>query len=57
MYGGGWKGGVGGGLRVSDLEGSDGLRPKKKENGKERASETEREEMAEQKGDGEKKKE
>lgn len=29
-------------LRVSDLEGSDGLRPKNKENGNERASETER---------------
>lgn len=38
---------------MSDVEGSDGLRPKKTENGKERA-ERDREEMAEQKGDGEK---
>ena len=47
-------------MRVSDLEGSDGLRLKKKENGKkkkknkerERDGERDREEMAEQKGDG-----
>lgn len=41
VAGGGW------GWRGSDLEESDGLRPKKNEHGKERASKTERGEMAE----------
>lgn len=62
--GGGWRAGGGGGwLRVSDSEGSDGLRLKKRENWKEKKNKKttrrekemakrDREEMAEQKGDG-----